>query len=315
MKNLLIFTFSEDPHTLAITKHLPESKYFIVNTNEIYNKYSISFNSRNFRYKIIDRKNNKELSLDENWNIWNRRILDLDLSKNIPKSLSKIINDETKRTIESLMFSHIGKVINDPRNNYKARSKLDQLTIASNIGGVTIPDTLVSNNPDEIRKFYQEHQKICFKLQKGAVFELNEENQTVMTNIVEEKDIENNEILMQGPHLFQKYCEKDYEVRVTTIDKKSVGVAIHSQDSLISKIDFRRYDFNVPYRHVKLPKNVENFCVNMLEHYGLKYGCFDFIFRDGNYTFLELNPNGQWLWLEQLSGYELSKDFANYLIQ
>ncbi len=315
MKNLLIFTFSEDPHTSAITKYLSEDKYFVVNTNQIHDRYSISFYSDNFKYKIIDRKDGKELSLDENWNIWNRRILDLDLPPNIPKSLSEIINNETKRTIESLMFSHTGKVINDPRNNYRARSKLDQLIIGSNIGCVTIPNTLVSNNPNEIRRFYQEHQKICFKLQKGTVFELNGENQTVMTNIVKEEDLESDEILMQGPHLFQEYCEKDYEIRVTTIGNKSIGVAIYSQDSAISKIDFRRYDFNVPYRHIELPRNVEDFCFKMLEHYGLGYGCFDFIFKDGNYTFLELNPNGQWLWLEKLSGYELSKYFASYLIQ
>jgi len=54
----------------------------------------------------------------------------------------------------------------------------------------------------------------------------------------------------------------------------------------------------------------------MTKHYELNFGAFDFILRknDEKYVFLKLNPNGQWLWLEQLSKFKISKVLADYLV-
>ena len=57
-----------------------------------------------------------------------------------------------------------------------------------------------------------------------------------------------------------------------------MGTAIYSQDSELSKVDYRRYDFNVSYRPVKLPGKVEYFCRLMLQGNRLRFGTFDFIF-------------------------------------
>jgi glutathione synthase/RimK-type ligase-like ATP-grasp enzyme len=46
----------------------------------------------------------------------------------------------------------------------------------------------------------------------------------------------------------------------------------------------------------------------------LNFGCFDFIVTSNNdYIFLECNPNGQWLWIELETGYEISKIIAENL--
>ena len=94
-----------------------------------------------------------------------------------------------------------------------------------------------------------------------------------------------------------------------------MGVAIYSQESEISRIDYRRYDFNVPYKALELPTKIQDFCLSMTRHYGLHFGAFDFIVtkKEKNFVFLELNPNGQWLWLEQLSGFPISRSLAAYL--
>ncbi len=47
-----------------------------------------------------------------------------------------------------------------------------------------------------------------------------------------------------------------------------------------------------------MPENVQVFCRKVLKNYSLHFGAFDFIkTKDNKYVFLELNPNGQWLWL------------------
>jgi len=319
MKNLLILSYSEDPHALALLSELDSvgAKHFWLYTNEIPSKHEILLNSSSLEYTLMNNETKEKITLDPSWNIWNRRILKVDLPDTVPEGLAEIVNEETKRTLEGIMFSHNGKVVNDPRSNYRARNKLDQLKVAKNISlGVIIPATIVTNNPEEITSFYKRHNgKICFKLQKGAIVDLKGEKYTVMTNLVEEKHLENIESLRQCPHLFQEYIDKDYEVRATVVGNAVMGTAIHSQDSEISKIDYRRYDFNVKYEKIDLPKNVEEFCLSMNKHYGLDFGAFDFIIsKKGEYVFLELNPNGQWLWLEQLGGPKISKTLAEYLV-
>jgi hypothetical protein len=53
-----------------------------------------------------------------------------------------------------------------------------------------------------------------------------------------------------------------------------------------------------------------------LDHFGLPSGSFDLaVDRDGEFHWLELNPNGQWGWLEENTGLEMSAAFADLLAQ
>mgnify|MGYP000623536185 CR=1 FL=1 len=48
---------------------------------------------------------------------------------------------------------------------------------------------------------------------------------------------------------------------------------------------------------------------------GLEFGALDFVVDgDGNYLFLEVNPNGQWLWLEDFLGFPISERIAEWLV-
>jgi D-alanine-D-alanine ligase-like ATP-grasp enzyme len=47
----------------------------------------------------------------------------------------------------------------------------------------------------------------------------------------------------------------------------------------------------------------------------LRSGSLDFsLNKNGEYYFLEVNPNGQWLWLEHKTGVSISKEIANSLM-
>lgn len=54
----------------------------------------------------------------------------------------------------------------------------------------------------------------------------------------------------------------------------------------------------------------------VLHHFGLASGSFDLaVDGDGEFHWLELNPNGQWGWLEEKTGLEMSAAIADLLIQ
>jgi hypothetical protein len=51
-----------------------------------------------------------------------------------------------------------------------------------------------------------------------------------------------------------------------------------------------------------------------LDYFGLQYGAFDLILTpDGQYVFLELNPSGEFFWLDSVVGLPISKAIADVL--
>ena len=55
-------------------------------------------------------------------------------------------------------------------------------------------------------------------------------------------------------------------------------------------------------------------CINMLNEFRLNFGAFDFIVDErGKWIFLEVNPNGQWLWLEKILDLSISYRIVDYL--
>ncbi len=315
-KKILILTHEGDPHAKSVCTYLSRKgvDFFCVETDKIISNYFITFDSSTGFYTLSN--TTRREVIDDTWNIWNRRVMDPILPENFPKELEDIIFTETKRTWEGLLFTHKGKVINKPQANFAANNKVDQLIFAKNYGlEVIIPETVLTNDIKVLEEFYITHTKICHKLQKAALVKRGEQHLTTYNNLVNDENMRHAELIRMHPCLFQEYIDKKYELRITALDDKAVAIAIHSQDSDVSKIDFRRYDFkNVSYEKVDIPDAITAFCLDILKHYGLNFGEIDIIFtKDSRYVFLEINPNGQWLWLQEQSGYDLTQDVADNL--
>ncbi|WP_328990134.1 hypothetical protein OG394_28235 [Kribbella sp. NBC_01245] len=70
----------------------------------------------------------------------------------------------------------------------------------------------------------------------------------------------------------------------------------------------------VRYAVVRVPDEVAGAVRVMMDRLGLAFGAFDFIVRrDGQWVFIELNPNGQWAWIEQEVGLPISAALADVL--
>ncbi len=103
------------------------------------------------------------------------------------------------------------------------------------------------------------------------------------------------------PCFFQHYVPKQYELRVTVIDDLVFAAKIHSQDDARTLVDFRDFSAPIRYEAVELPAEIERRCRDFVRSYGLTYGAIDLIVTpDGRYVFLENNPGGQFLFVEQL---------------
>ncbi len=94
---------------------------------------------------------------------------------------------------------------------------------------------------------------------------------------------------------------KQYELRVTVIGERVFAARIDSQLDARTMIDSRNMSAEIPYTATRLPRDVEQRCVDFVHSYGLEYGALDLIVTpEDDYVFLENNPVGQFLFIEQL---------------
>lgn len=94
-------------------------------------------------------------------------------------------------------------------------------------------------------------------------------------------------------------------------------MAIFSQQSEQTKIDFRKYDPVKPNRCTpyKLPAEIENKIDRLMRRIKINSGSIDMIYSpNGQYYFLEVNPIGQFGMTSFPCNYPIEKRIAQYLI-
>jgi glutathione synthase/RimK-type ligase-like ATP-grasp enzyme len=102
---------------------------------------------------------------------------------------------------------------------------------------------------------------------------------------------------------------------VTVVGQKTFVVAIHSQDTEETQIDWRKGS-NISLEHtvIDLPDDVRSRCISLVERLGLRFGAIDLIRdRSGDFWFLEINPNGQWAWIERRTGLPITAAIVDEL--
>ena len=80
--------------------------------------------------------------------------------------------------------------------------------------------------------------------------------------------------------------------------------------------DWRRGDVDKLDHWVEpLPTDLADRCIRLVADYGLAFGAIDLARTpDDQWVFFELNPNGQWAWLEHKTGLPLSAALADLLL-
>jgi glutathione synthase/RimK-type ligase-like ATP-grasp enzyme len=202
-----------------------------------------------------------------------------------------------------------------PLNIQQAESKIYQLSLAKSLG-LNVPDTLISNDPRVVRDFF--HQKrgnIIAKPLRLGYFDYGDRQTSVYTSRVNLEDLANDDAIRVAPVIYQELLPKLYDLRVTIVGSQIYVAAIDSQSNPTAMIDWRRADAdNLSHMIHALPLDIEKSCFELMSALGLKFGALDFVLSpEGTYTFLEINPNGQWLWLEDKLQLPISDAIANWL--
>jgi glutathione synthase/RimK-type ligase-like ATP-grasp enzyme len=222
---------------------------------------------------------------------------------------------ETRALLQNLLSNIDAHWISSVQATERAENKLLQLQVARHLGFRT-PDTLITNQAATAEAFVAEHGATVVKPLSNGWLTDDPPRIAFTTSITPEMMAGLAEAIACSPHLLQERIDKKFDIRVTVVENSVFACRIYSQDHEETRTDFRvanTLDFRLEHELKALPKAIDDLCTRLVKAFALNFGAIDLVEGIDGYTFLEINPNGQWAWIEQLTGAPISAAIATSL--
>jgi glutathione synthase/RimK-type ligase-like ATP-grasp enzyme len=323
MLNILIATRPDDADSVYVKFALDKLGH---NTKLWYTADMPSMQSHTFRLDNSEMKwsaRGKDFVVNEGDSfdvVWVRRPAKARLDDLVhPDDLKNATNEN--RTLHNAFWETIAPNafwINDARSRERVSCKLTQLKVAAKLG-FNVPESIISNDPERIIRFISSYEpgQVIYKPIYPVMWVTKESLHLTYTKPIMLDDLPSPETLKLTPGIYQKRIKKAYELRVTCMGHTAIATKIYSQDHKSGVEDWRC----VSSRELKmepyaLPDEIANRCFALMMKFGVVFGCFDFIVTpNGEYIFLEINEQGQFLWQEEYnSQIKLLDPFCQFMI-
>lgn len=204
--------------------------------------------------------------------------------------------------------------LNEPWDMHGAEhNKLDQLVVARKLG-FEVPRTIVSNDWGTVDDTLAHEEAVVFKPFQSIMYDPKGAKLMFTRSSPSVKDMPHD--ALPYPGIFQNFAGKAREWRITVVGDETFDAAVYTHEDAKNDWRERQTDASkVTWRKEKLDDDVREKCIAYLGHYGLRFGTFDSCEdADGKVVFLEMNPNGQYGWLEHDLGLPISRAIANELL-
>ena len=305
---LLVVGTSIDPHIDRVIDQLPPAVHVRrLNVDEFPRSSSIS----------IDHDPRRGTSLQINdWTpsspetqpsvLWFRRLGRPGLPKQLEPKYERYAYAESDHVLESfLSLVQPKRWINEYWHCRRAALKPLQLSEARACGLAT-PATLVTSRAERAHLWFRSNIDAIAKTLSSPVVYSDDDGARgfAFTHVLSADDDAALDRAAPLPVQFQELVRPQFELRVTSIGSLHVAVRIDT-DSVEARglRDWRSDHVSCTYSWFLLPESVGAKLTNLLGRLGLDYAATDFIVTaEGEYVFLESNPHGAWLWLEEALG-------------
>jgi glutathione synthase/RimK-type ligase-like ATP-grasp enzyme len=320
LKTVLIITKSSDNESVDLVASAVQQKggrTFRFNTDQYPTEVRlIAEYARRERLELVSDQGRVNLRKVDA--IWHRR---LEIGGQIPATLDPQLRiasmGEAGRTVKGMLES-LKTFRLDPEPAIRlAENKQLQLQLAREVGLET-PRTLITNDPDAVKAFAKRCKDglITKMLSSFAVYD-HEGEKVVFTNRVSADDLNHLDELRFCPMTFQENIPKALEIRATVVGNQVFAASLASQSSATARDDWRKDGVGLlqEWKHYKLSSAVKRRLMKLMNRFKLNYGAADFILTpDDRLVFLELNPAGEFFWLEKWPGLPISSAIADVLL-
>lgn len=318
--DVVVVGTSIDPHIEAVLKNLTQGTCVRrINVDQYPAEHRLSILESCGQLAVEANTDEVPWSLTGAETIWFRRLGKPDIDRTLPEEIRKFAGGEAEETlVGALSVARPKRWLNEYWATRRAANKPFQYSIARAVG-LTTPQTLITSDPLTARSFLSEMapQQSIYKTLHSPVIELasHEQRGFIFTSVLEPADLADLPRLKTAPCQFQELVEVDHELRVTSISDNHTCVRIDGAPKDSKVRDWRAEGAKVAYSHGYLPPEIQAKLSELMMRLGIQFGASDWIVTpDGQFIFLEINPHGAWLWLEQaLPTLEISASIASFL--
>jgi hypothetical protein len=298
---VLVLTNSRDATADFLCKHLDQSKiqHFRINTDEVRDKIKIEY----FCGETYLCSSNGDINAKQISAIWLRRPQPLLNPEGKPAEFFHLGLEWTEALEGFLAHVPMERWINHPTANALASHKLEQLTRAQYFG-LRVPETIVTQSPEQLSKFWTtfKDEVIVKPIASGFIQSDNPKNDTLIyTSQLHEDHMCQAVLLGACPTLFQRRIHKIFDVRCCVLDNECISIGMQALEPCgRQRLDIRRNNMSdVSYSPIVFPNELQQKLLSLVKSYGLRFAAVDLV-QDHNqeWYFLEINPNGQWAWLD-----------------
>lgn len=222
----------------------------------------------------------------------------------LPPDLA-FVRDEWKRYVGNVhaVAGAAGDVfwVNRPDRALATENKFLQLQAAHRCG-LRFPATLISSDPDEIRRFFAAHERIVYK--PFATHSWRDGDGRIYSTYARTLDadaLQDDAALRLCPGIYQACVRKRYDLRVTVIGRRLFAVRVDAPEADDGVVDWRAASIgdHTTSRPFTLSHAWETALRRLMDALGLVFGCIDLVADDHDELhFLEINQAGQFLFVE-----------------
>lgn len=216
---------------------------------------------------------------------------------------TEVINSNCRAALLGILLNAFqGTWINHPIYAQAAENKIVQLQAATR-AGLRVPQTLISQDPEVIRRFCEQHAyNVVVKPLHAS------KQQPLYTTMATREHLESDDSVALCPAIYQEYISGTRHIRAQCFGERVYAVQLDSD-----ALDWRvTREINVS--SFDLEEDIQRRLFELLNRLGLIMGVVDLkLTPDGEPVWLEINPQGQFLFMEGLGGPDLISPFCDFL--
>ncbi len=223
---------------------------------------------------------------------------------------------EAKMGLGGVLMSLPCRWVNHPSRIADAEYKPLQLVAAARTG-LRVPATLVTNDPGSARGFAADGGPVVYKTLASPAVPDGDHVGLIYTTAMSRNRMDDERIGLTA-HLFQRRITKRRDVRVTIVGERVFAVDIHVEGSSRAMLDWRADYAAHRYEVMELPPEIAKRLTALVRGLGLRFAAIDLIVdgedQEGDgYVLVDVNPNGQWGWLQEATGLPIAAAIAEDL--
>lgn len=313
---VIIISSRDDAHIPFVARHLHHTPYIVIDGFELINSGVLTFSITQNQFEVMY----KHRRLTDITGVWVRRPALLGgLEVPVEERFLPYVHSSLKNHLKQLFAAFPTACwVSDEYAIQRASTKTLQLRLASEIG-LAIPETLFTSDRIAAQEFTRTHQECIVKSQSVIAPRDNKGRaQAYFATRVSASTALGYEGLDLAPSIFQQLIEPAFDLRVTV-----VGETVFAAKITLTGIPAHRPQRDWRLGHVEgalaieayeIPAHIANQCSELVKKLHLNFGAIDLIQdRTGKIWFLEINPNGQWAFVEEATGQPIGKHLAALL--